>query len=200
MRTGFNFSRKGFNTELTHRLHADHPRQRAATRSGRRGSSTTVAATKRNQLTVDRVFPQVRLSTFSWRAVARHARRSSGAAEGHAAQPRTRTLAARAIGSEVGFTKTFLQGFVYRNLGRPHLVFAGGARLGLAQGVPAASWTSVDENGNPTGRGGARSAGERAVLRRRRHHDSRLRARLGRRARRRLRRRAFRSAATRRSC
>ena len=58
------------------------------------------------------------------------------------------TLAARAIGSEVGFAKTFLQGFAYKNLGKPHLVLAGGARLGLARAFLRIV-ESVDENGNP---------------------------------------------------
>ena len=58
------------------------------------------------------------------------------------------TIAARGIGSEVGFTKTFLQGFLYRNLGRPNFVFAGGARIGLARAFLRLANT-VDENGNP---------------------------------------------------
>jgi outer membrane translocation and assembly module TamA len=52
------------------------------------------------------------------------------------------------MGSEVGFTKTFLQGFMYRNLGKPNLVLAGGARLGLARAFLRLVDT-VDENGNP---------------------------------------------------
>jgi outer membrane protein assembly complex protein YaeT len=46
-------------------------------------------------------------------------------------------LALRPIGSEVGFAKTFLQGFVYRQLpSSPRVVFAAGARLGLGAGFP----------------------------------------------------------------
>ena len=46
-------------------------------------------------------------------------------------------LALRPIGSEVGFAKTFLQGFVYRQLpSSPRIVFAAGARLGLGAGFP----------------------------------------------------------------
>jgi outer membrane protein assembly factor BamA len=46
-------------------------------------------------------------------------------------------LALRPIGSEVGFAKTFLQGFVYRQLpSSPRIVFAAGARLGLGVGFP----------------------------------------------------------------
>jgi hypothetical protein len=46
-------------------------------------------------------------------------------------------LAGRAIGSEVGFAKTLLQGFIYRRIpGARRVVLAGGARLGLARGLP----------------------------------------------------------------
>jgi outer membrane translocation and assembly module TamA len=45
-------------------------------------------------------------------------------------------LAARAIGSEVGFFKTFVQGFTYRQLGASKIVGAFGGRLGLATGFP----------------------------------------------------------------
>jgi outer membrane translocation and assembly module TamA len=45
-------------------------------------------------------------------------------------------LAGRSIGSEVGFAKTLLQGFLYRRLPGPRrIVIAGGARLGLARGL-----------------------------------------------------------------
>jgi len=46
-------------------------------------------------------------------------------------------LALRVIGSEVGFAKTLLQGFLYRQLpSSPRVVLAGGARLGLGTGFP----------------------------------------------------------------
>ncbi len=46
-------------------------------------------------------------------------------------------LALRLLGSEVGFAKTFLQGFLYRQLpSNPRIVLAGGARLGLGTGFP----------------------------------------------------------------
>ena len=58
-------------------------------------------------------------------------------------------VAARAIGSEVGFVKTFAQGFVYRRLpGRQATVFAAGARLGLARGF-AREVPVLDEDGEP---------------------------------------------------
>jgi outer membrane translocation and assembly module TamA len=44
-------------------------------------------------------------------------------------------LAPRALGSEVGFVKSFAQAFYFRRLPGPaRIVFAGGARVGLARG------------------------------------------------------------------
>jgi outer membrane translocation and assembly module TamA len=46
-------------------------------------------------------------------------------------------LALRALGSEVGFAKAFLQAFLYRQLpSRRRVVLAAGARLGLGTGFP----------------------------------------------------------------
>jgi outer membrane protein assembly factor BamA len=145
VRTGFNFSRKGFNTELTHRL---TPTIRG---SARYAFVTThlrdVQLAEDDRLTVDRVFPQVRISSLST-AVARDTRDDILEPQKGTLISADATLAARLIGSEVGFTKTFLQGFVYRNLGRPHLVFAAGARLGLANPFERVV-DGVDADGNP---------------------------------------------------
>ena len=126
VRTGFNFSRKGANAELTHRF---APTIRG---SARYAFATThifdfdETLPEDDQLTVDRVFPQVRLSTISL-AVSRDTRDDLLEPQRGSLLAADGTLAARAIGSEVGFTKTFLQGYFYRSLGRPHLVFAGRA-------------------------------------------------------------------------
>jgi outer membrane protein insertion porin family len=132
VRTGFNFSRKGINLELTHRL---APTVRG---SARYSFGTThifdFSLKEDEKLTVDRVFSQVRLSTFSM-AVSRDTRDDLIDPQGGTLLSADGTFAARGIGSEVGFTKTFLQGFFYKNLGRPHAVFAGGARLGLARAL-----------------------------------------------------------------
>jgi outer membrane protein insertion porin family len=98
---------------------------------------------------IDRAFPQVRLSTFSV-ALSRDTRDDLLEPQHGFFLSADGTLAARAIGSEVGFIKTYLQGFVYQNLGKPRLVFAGGARLGLANPFPRpAPPDTVDANGNP---------------------------------------------------
>jgi len=89
-----------------------------------------------DQLNVDRLFPQVRISSVT-NSVIRDTRDDPldpgrgtfVAVDGE--------LAGRAIGSEVGFAKTLLQGFVYRRIpGARRVVVAGGARLGLARGLP----------------------------------------------------------------
>ena len=85
---------------------------------------------------VDRLFPDVRLSSFS----GSHVRDTRD----DPFEPRRGSLlgidtevALRAVGSEVGFSKTFLQGFIYRSIAdNGRLIFAGGARLGMAWRFP----------------------------------------------------------------
>ncbi len=90
---------------------------------------------REDQLIVDRLFPQVRISSVT-SSVLRDTRDDPldpgrGTFVGIDAE-----IASRSIGSEVGFTKTLLQGFVYRRLPGPHrIVVAGGARVGLARGL-----------------------------------------------------------------
>ena len=81
---------------------------------------------------VDRLFPEVTLSTFS-SGLVRDTRDdpldpTSGSLVGVDGE-----VALRLLGSEVGFAKTTFQGFLYRQL-PADLVFAAGARLGLARG------------------------------------------------------------------
>ena len=147
VRTGFNFSRKGLTAELTHRL---SPTIRSA---GRYSFSTTrvfdfdESQSDIPRPSVDRVFPQVRLSTFS-AGILRDTRDDLLDPQRGTLLAADGALAARAIGSEVGFIKTFLQGFVYKNLGKPNLVLAGGARLGLAKAFLQVV-DRLDDDGNP---------------------------------------------------
>ena len=149
VRTGFNFGRKGFNAELGHRL---TPTVRGSVRYS--FGTTRIFDNQLVEdddplavLNIDRVFPQVRLSAFSI-AASRDTRDDPLEPQRGLFLTADGSLAARAIGSEVGFTKTYLQGFFYRNLGKPNLVLAGGARLGLAHGFLRLVDT-VDEDGNP---------------------------------------------------
>jgi len=149
VRTGFNFTRKGFNAEIGHRLSPSvHGSVRYTLGTTRLFDNQLVEVDDPLAvLTIDRVFPQVRLSTVAT-TVSRDTRDDPLEPQKGAFLSADGALAARAIGSEVGFAKTFLQGFVYRNLGRPNLVLAGGARLGLARAFLRFVDT-VDENGNP---------------------------------------------------
>lgn len=147
VRTGFNFSRKGMNGDLTRRFSptvAGSARYSLATTRIFDFDDTLDEA---DRLTIDRVFPQVRLSSFSG-AVSRDTRDDLLEPQRGTFISGDGTLAARSIGSEVGYIKTFVQGFVYKNLGKPNLVFAGGARLGLARGFLRIVNT-IDENGHP---------------------------------------------------
>ena len=130
MRTGFNFVRKGGNAEVSHRI---SPMVRV---SGQYAFTTTKifdeVLTDEEKLTVDRVFSRVRLSMFSG-AISRDTRDDLAAPQHGTLLSADATLAGRVFGSEVGFVKLFMQSFYYRNLGTRNVVFAGGARLGLAR-------------------------------------------------------------------
>jgi outer membrane protein assembly factor BamA len=85
---------------------------------------------------IDRLFPRVRISKFSG-TILRDSRDPSEALDPTRGTQviATADLAARAIGSEVGFIKTYLQGFYYHQLPVPRrIVLALGARVGLAHG------------------------------------------------------------------
>ena len=82
---------------------------------------------------VDRLFPQVRLSTFSG-SVARDTRDDPADPRRGEVLSVDAEVAGRTIGSEVGFVKTFMQAFVYREIpGASRFVVAAGARVGLAR-------------------------------------------------------------------
>ena len=146
VRSSFNFARKGVNADMLRRL---SPSIRV---SGRYSFNTTRTFDEQldeeEQATIDRVFPQVRLSAFSG-AVARDTRDnviepSRGnflSAEG--------TLAARSLGGQVGFLKTYLQGLWFRQLtSRRPVVLATRGAIGLADGFPR-EVQAVDVSGAP---------------------------------------------------
>jgi outer membrane protein assembly factor BamA len=143
VRTTFNFARKGLNLELLHRV---SPSIRGSVRYS--FSTTRVfdeQLSPSEQVTIDRVFPQVRLSEFSG-AVARDTRDDILEPQTGTLLSADATLAARSLGSQVGFTKGLVEGFFYRGLGHPHLVLAGGARIGLANPFRQVV-TTVDDDG-----------------------------------------------------
>jgi outer membrane protein insertion porin family len=150
IRSSFNFARKGVNAEVLRRL---SPRMRL---SGRYSFNTTRifdvtfdTETDEGKIgTIDRIFPQVRLSGFS-AAISRDtrddvvdpARGRFLSAEG--------SIAARSLGGQVGFVKSYVQGLFFHRLpvGR-RLVFAGRVAVGLADGFPRLV-ERTDTAGNP---------------------------------------------------
>jgi outer membrane protein assembly complex protein YaeT len=85
---------------------------------------------------IDRLFPQVRLSKFSG-TLLRDSRDPKEVLDpSHGTQLIiTGDLAVRALASEVGFIKTYVQSFLYRQLPVPRrTILALGARVGLAHG------------------------------------------------------------------
>ena len=147
VRSTFNFARKGANAEILRRL---SPQTRATARY-------TFATTRifdqqlteaEEQARIDRVFPQVRLSALS-SSIARDTRDdvlepTRGlflSAEG--------SVAARALGGDVGFMKSYLQAHGYRRLfAAQRIIFAGRIGVGMANGFPR-EIESLDPAGNP---------------------------------------------------
>jgi outer membrane protein insertion porin family len=132
LRSSFNFTRRGARVELARRL------TREVSVSGRyvieRSKLFEERLDPEDKPLIDRLFPQVRLSTLSG-ALIRDTRDDLLAPTRGALIGWDNDVAARAIGSEVGFVKSFAQGFFYRRLpGRRAVVFAAGGRLGLASG------------------------------------------------------------------
>src|SRR5262249_59095512 len=94
-------------------------------------------------LLIDRIFPKVRLSSFS-ASIVRDTRSDAVEPLSGNYLSANGQLAARAIGSQVGFVKSFFTAQAFRAL--PHtnrLVFAASARLGLADGFVH---EDIDEN------------------------------------------------------
>ncbi len=113
VRSSFDFNRRGASATITRRL------SQTLAVSGRYGiDRTKLLNIKSNfaaQPEIDRLFPQVRISSVA-SSMIRDTRidpiePTSGSLIGVDAE-----LAARRIGSEVGFVKTFVQGFTYRQL------------------------------------------------------------------------------------
>ena len=97
---------------------------------------------------IDRLFPQVRLSKFSGSFI-RDTRNDVIDPDGGTFLIFDTELAPRVVGSEVGFVRTFLQGFAYYRVPAPRrTVLAFGARIGAAHGFRR-TVIREDENGNP---------------------------------------------------
>ena len=146
LRSSFNFTRRGARAELARRL------TRELSLSGRyvieRSKLFEERLDPEDKPLIDRLFPQVRLSTMS-AALIRDTRDDPLSPTRGALIGWDNDISARAIGSEVGFVKTFAQAFLYRRLpGGSNTVFAAGARLGLARGFDR-EVVLLDDAGNP---------------------------------------------------
>ncbi len=132
IRNSFNFLRSDGSLQVLRRLPA------RATLIGRysleRVKLYNVRIAPTEQLLVDRLFPQIRLSVLSG-TVLRDTRSDPVSPAAGALLSADTELAMRAIGSQVGFAKLFAQGFAYRRMdAAPRVVLAGGVRLGLVRG------------------------------------------------------------------
>ena len=129
-RTSFSFNRKGVTSDYARRIGA-------FTVTGRYTFDYTKVFEERisveQQLLIDRLFPQVRLSKL-FGGVLRDSRDDVLDPQRGAVIGVDTSVAAKRLGSEVGFIKSFFQGFIYRRLPGRGVVVAAGARLGVAAG------------------------------------------------------------------
>lgn len=146
IRSSFNFARRAFSAEVARRL---TPRVSAGGNYQiQRIELFDEKIAAADKLLVDRLFPQYRLSSFSFSIVKDTRDDALNPAAGHYLSANAQ-LAAPLIGSEVGFVKTYLTAQLFRPVPRTNqIIFAGSARLGTAVGF-VRDVTKVDENGNP---------------------------------------------------
>jgi outer membrane protein assembly factor BamA len=146
IRTSFNFARRAFSAEVGRRV------TRLVSVSGNYQIQRTELFDERfnpaDKLLIDRLFPQVRLSSFSLLTV-RDARDDPvDPFTGHYLSG-SGQLAARKIGSEVGLVKSYFTAQLLRTLPRAkRTVFVANARLGLATGF-AREVVRIDEDNHP---------------------------------------------------
>ena len=109
-------------------------RSAGAMPSIRRGCSTRRSSPRSISCSIDRLFPQVRLSTLAGSLLRDSRNDVIDPVRGNVIGV-DGSLALRALGSEVGFVKSFVQAFAYRRLpGAARLTLAAGVRLGFAVG------------------------------------------------------------------
>jgi outer membrane protein insertion porin family len=129
-RSSFSFNRRGVTTDYARRLGN-------FTVTGRYTFDYTKLFEEQidpeDQLLIDRLFPQVKLSKV-FGGILRDSRDDVLDPQKGAVVGLDGSVAARILGSEVGFVKTFAQGFIYRRLPGRRTVIAAGMRLGVAVG------------------------------------------------------------------
>jgi outer membrane protein insertion porin family len=146
LRTTFNFSRRIVRAESGWRV------GRGLSVTGRYSFERTELfdelPTEQNPVLIDRYFPQVRISKFAGTLI-RDTRDDLIDASSGTFVIVDGDIAARAIGSEVGFLQNFIQGFSYHRLPtQRRMIVALGARLGMARGfareIPDSEGTGVE--------------------------------------------------------
>jgi outer membrane protein insertion porin family len=133
-RSSFNFARRAFSAELGRRV------TRTVSVSGTYQIQRTELFDEQidpaDRVPIDRLFPQVRLSSFASSIVRDTRDDLTDPTDGRFVSANGQ-IAGRSIGSEVGFAKSYLVGQMFRIIPHAHrAVFAGSARLGLATGFP----------------------------------------------------------------
>jgi outer membrane protein insertion porin family len=145
-RASFNFARRAFSAEAARRLTTEV--SIGGNYQIQRTELFDEAIQEADKLLVDRLFPQLRLSSFSSSIVSDSRDDALNPGRGRYLSANAQ-LAARAIGSEVGLVKSYLTAQVFRSLPRTNqIVFAASARLGTASGF-ARDVARLDEDGNP---------------------------------------------------
>ena len=133
VRSSFNFVRRQVRSELGVRLSPTYSAAGYYSIERTELSDEKFTASD-DPLLIDRLFPQVRLAKFSG-SLLRDTRNDVADAQRGSLFVATSDMAARGIGSQVGFIKTYLQAFTYRRLpGERRSVLALSARLGAAHG------------------------------------------------------------------
>ena len=132
VRTSYTYNRRAVRGQVAHQL---TPRLGLYGRYAlERTHILSEQASVEQQVLIDRLFSQFLLSKVSASLVADTRDDAIDPSRGTLTSFEL-DLAPRLIGSEVGFVKTLFQTFVYRQLpASRRIVFAGGARLGLARG------------------------------------------------------------------
>ncbi len=141
IRSSFNFARRSVSAEVGRHL------TRLISVAGSYSLQSTRVFDEQlraaDQPLVDRLFPQVRLSSFIGSLI-RDTRNDPTDPSSGLYLSANGQLAARTIGSEVGFAKSFMTAQAFRIVPRTnHVVFAGAARLGLADALPREVLTSA---------------------------------------------------------
>ena len=132
IRSSFNFARRSVSAEAARKLTRDLAV--SGSYQIQRTRLFDVAVSDADRLTIDKVFSQFRLSSFS-ASLIRDSRSDTVEPVGGGYVSVNGQLAARQIGSEVGFGKSFLTAQIFRTVrGTNRLVLAGNARLGMATG------------------------------------------------------------------